>query len=386
MQDISIGDEAHAKARKSSNGYVVVIQDSELLIRNDSNVTTGDYVTVRVVGPNSVAILNESDYTKQGLPGELFAIVDHCPDHYPSKVRCIEDPFVGEQWVVEELESEEDKIIPVLPLDAIAEDRAAICTSPSLWPGERVGERSEYSYSDELMECFDNSETVSPDRVEKLKGLIAKTKTVKQAELRLTETDFIAPKAVEQVSNNTHSISNDEDINQPPVDRQSSGRENVNRDCDKTQQTQDDLDQEEPPLSDSEVSYTTTRQRQRDANFTRKVKSAYNETCAICGKRRVTPDGKTEVEAAHIYPKSEGGADHVRNGLALCKFHHWAFDHGWISLKEDYRIIVADHPNQDGYEDLKNFDSKKLNLPEKEAHKPHVKFIREHQKIHGFEQ
>lgn len=229
MQGLSIGDKIRAEARKSSNGYVAVIQDSELLIRNDNSVTAGDSVTARIVGPNSVIISNSYDYCKEGLPGELFAIVDSCPDHHPSKVRCVEPPFVGEQFWIEELESESNDIIPILPLDAKAELRAAICTKPSFWPGERVGERSEYSYSDELVECFNNSEAVSPDRVEKLKGLIAKTRTVKQAELQLTETDFIAPEALEHISDNTDFATNDKtgDKNRSSVERQLLGRPDV---------------------------------------------------------------------------------------------------------------------------------------------------------------
>ena len=387
MSELSIGDEARAEARKSSNGYVAVIQDSELLIRNDNSISAGDTVTARVVGPNSVIVTSGYSYNKEGLPGELFAIVDTCPDQYPSKVRCIEPPFVGEQFLVEELESESNEIIPVLPLDAKAVRRAAICTKPSLWPGERVGERSEYSYSDGLVECFNNSETVSPDRVEKLKGLIAKSRTVKKSDLRLTETNFIAPEALEYISDDTELPSKDmaENNSQFSTERQSSGQTDIDKKSDKSKQTPVDREQKEPPLSDDELTYTTTRQHQRDADFAQRVKSVYNEKCAICGERRVAPDGNPEVEAAHIYPRSEGGVDHVRNGLALCKFHHWAFDSGWISLRENYRIIVADYQDHDGYEELKKFDSEKLHLPDKDDHRPHQKFIREHQRIHGFD-
>lgn len=388
MNGLSVGDEVSAKAEKSSNGYVAVVWDSELLIRNDNNISAGDSVTVRVVGPNSVVVPSGYSCNKEGLPGELFAIVDHCPDHYPSKVRCIEPPFVGEQFLIEELESESNEIVPILPLDTKAVQRAAICTKPSLWPGERVGERREYSYSDELVECFNSSETVSPARVEKLKGLIAKTRTAIKPELRLTETDFIAPEALEYISDDTEaSLENMISGNsQPSTESQFFKQTSMNKKSDESQQTLVNREQKEPPLSDGELTYTTTRRHQRDADFAQRVKSVYNEKCAICGERRVTPDGNPEVEAAHIYPKSEGGVDHIRNGLALCKFHHWAFDNGWMALRENYRIIVADYQDQDGYEDLEQFDSKKILLPEKDEHKPHEKFISEHQKIHELEQ
>lgn len=385
--NLSIGDEVRAEVRRDSNKYIAVIRNSEYLIRNDDRVLAGDSVAVRVVGPSSVIVPAGYDYDKEGLPGELFAIVDSCPDHYPSKVRCIEPPFVGEQCLIEELESEVNDIVPILPLDAKAAQRAAICTKPSLWPGERVGERSEYSYSDELVECFDNSETVSSDRVEKIKGLIAKTRTVKNPDLRLTQTDFIAPKAIKHVSDNTDSsLGNNTEINKSAsVEARPSGQMNVDDQSGENQQKPSNPEQQEPSLTGRELNYTTTRRRQRDAGFAKKVKSVYNEKCAVCGKRRVTPDGKPEVEAAHIYAKSEGGVDHVRNGLALCKFHYWAFDNGWISVTEDYSIIIAEYQNREGYNDLKKFDSEKLYLPDKNEYKPHQKFIREHQRVHGFD-
>lgn len=48
-----------------------------------------------------------------------------------------------------------------------------------------------------------------------------------------------------------------------------------------------------------------------------------------------------EVEAAHIVPHNEKGRDDVLNGLSLCHLHHWAFDSGWLTLQEDFRITVS---------------------------------------------
>ena len=28
------------------------------------------------------------------------------------------------------------------------------------------------------------------------------------------------------------------------------------------------------------------------------------------------------------------------NRLALCKNHHWAFDHGWFGVDDDYQIMI----------------------------------------------
>lgn len=54
---------------------------------------------------------------------------------------------------------------------------------------------------------------------------------------------------------------------------------------------------------------------------------------------------KAGVDAAHILPWADYELDHVRNGLCLCKLHHWAFDEGLLTVRpdgQDYRIHVTD--------------------------------------------
>jgi putative restriction endonuclease len=48
-----------------------------------------------------------------------------------------------------------------------------------------------------------------------------------------------------------------------------------------------------------------------------------------------------EVEAAHIVPHSSNGKDDIWNGIALCRIHHWAFDVGWFTLTDDWRLLVS---------------------------------------------
>jgi putative restriction endonuclease len=75
--------------------------------------------------------------------------------------------------------------------------------------------------------------------------------------------------------------------------------------------------------------------------FRRVVIQAYNHTCALCGVRIITPEGRTAVSAAHIVPWSISRNDDPRNGLALCGLHHWTFDQGVVGVTEDYRITVS---------------------------------------------
>jgi putative restriction endonuclease len=140
----------------------------------------------------------------------------------------------------------------------------------------------------------------------------------------------------------------------------------------------------EPQLTEDEEQFTETRRRARDSGFIESVREAYNQTCVVCGSSREAPDGRPEVEAAHIYPKSEGGADDVRNGVALCRLHHWAFDTGWLAFTDDHEILVKDVPEREGYYQFKQLEGNSLVLPEEGGVEPHPTYLQEHRELHGF--
>lgn len=140
----------------------------------------------------------------------------------------------------------------------------------------------------------------------------------------------------------------------------------------------------DPQLTEDEERFTETRRRERDSEFATTVREAYNRTCAVCGSSRETPDGSPEVEAAHIYPKSEGGSDDVRNGITLCRLHHWAFDTGWLAFTDDHEILVKDVPEREGYYEFKQLEGDSLVLPTDGGVEPHPTYLREHRGLHGF--
>ncbi|WP_336365266.1 HNH endonuclease [Halalkalicoccus salilacus] len=84
-------------------------------------------------------------------------------------------------------------------------------------------------------------------------------------------------------------------------------------------------------------------------------------------------EGTPEVEAAHIYPRSENGRDDVRNGIALCRLHHWAFDTGWLKISAEYEITVLEEPDRDEYHEFKHLDREKLRMPDRGA--PHPDYL-----------
>ena len=78
----------------------------------------------------------------------------------------------------------------------------------------------------------------------------------------------------------------------------------------------------------------------RSRAFQKRVCSLYNSRCAVCGGGLVSPTGSIEVEAAHIVPRSLKGADDARNGICLCRSHHWAFDRGLFGINHRAEIEV----------------------------------------------
>src|SRR5437870_12435647 len=62
---------------------------------------------------------------------------------------------------------------------------------------------------------------------------------------------------------------------------------------------------------------------------------------AICGYDARLGNTDLGLDAAHIKWHAAGGPDTPNNGMALCSFHHLAFDRGALSLNEDLRILVS---------------------------------------------
>lgn len=79
----------------------------------------------------------------------------------------------------------------------------------------------------------------------------------------------------------------------------------------------------------------------RSAAFRREIMRMYNYTCAVCQLRIFTAQGESVTEAAHIIPFKVSQNNDVRNGISLCKLHHWAFDKGLISVDEMYKVIIS---------------------------------------------
>lgn len=85
---------------------------------------------------------------------------------------------------------------------------------------------------------------------------------------------------------------------------------------------------------------TRTKRIARSQAFSRRLLPLYEHRCAVCGSAHGAANGTTEAEAAHIVPRGLKGADDARNGLALCRSHHWAFDRGLFGIRPNRRVVV----------------------------------------------
>ncbi|MFB6225200.1 MAG: HNH endonuclease, partial [Candidatus Paceibacteria bacterium] len=138
-----------------------------------------------------------------------------------------------------------------------------------------------------------------------------------------------------------------------------------------------------PELTE-DTEYEERKEKIRSQAFREMVRDAYDNMCAVCKKRRESPEGNPEIEASHIYPKSEGGKADPRNGIGLCHLHHWAFDVGWFVIDDDYKIHVRNAPNREGYHEFKQLENNRLHLPDDDNMKPHPTFLEAKRELEGF--
>ena len=79
-----------------------------------------------------------------------------------------------------------------------------------------------------------------------------------------------------------------------------------------------------------------TYQRVHQPVFRASVMRAYGTRCAVCALRH-----RELLDAAHIVPdREQAGVAAVRNGLALCKIHHAAYDCRVLGIRPDLVVEI----------------------------------------------
>lgn len=120
----------------------------------------------------------------------------------------------------------------------------------------------------------------------------------------------------------------------------------------------------------------------REAFFRKSIVHLYDYRCAFCRLKVTRTLKQSIVDGAHIKPFSEFYDSQVNNGLSLCKNHHWAFDKGWFTIDNQYKIIVAsDLEEESPYNrSMKEFQGEFILLPTTEQYFPRLEAIQWHRK------
>lgn len=123
-----------------------------------------------------------------------------------------------------------------------------------------------------------------------------------------------------------------------------------------------------------------TKIRKGQAFFRNTILSAYSNTCCITGINL-----PKLLQASHIKSWKDSNPATERNnptnGLCLNYLHHKAFDSGYITIDENYKIVISkqlqDNLTKDNYRILfEKYEGKSINLPHRFL--PNKSFIEYH--------
>ena len=133
------------------------------------------------------------------------------------------------------------------------------------------------------------------------------------------------------------------------------------------------------PFTAENKRITQISQEKRDQAFKNVVLEQYTFTCAVTGMQYYS-DHLVEAQAAHIIPKKIKGSDDPRNGIALSRIAHWAFDKGMFTISDQYEIIVhtkAKHAKVNKFPIL-DLHGVEISRPDDKAFWPHKDALKWH--------
>lgn len=138
------------------------------------------------------------------------------------------------------------------------------------------------------------------------------------------------------------------------------------------------LEQWAPFVAEDRAIYRVSRQK-RDAAFSDVVLANYDYACAVTGQRFRSPH-HVEAEGAHIIGKEVRGTDDPRNGIALAKSVHWAFDRGIFTISDQYEVVVNPKAHTARIDSFPLFemDRRRILLPKDQHYWPHQEALAWH--------
>lgn len=121
----------------------------------------------------------------------------------------------------------------------------------------------------------------------------------------------------------------------------------------------------------------TQTKKVRSQSFRDLVMLFYGYKCAITGEDMLIEyNSASNLQAAHIVAVGHGGGDNPANGLPLIQDLHWAFDYGFFTITDDFKIKV--HPQAKSSTWLSKLDGEELLLPEDSRAKPNLEALAWH--------
>lgn len=106
------------------------------------------------------------------------------------------------------------------------------------------------------------------------------------------------------------------------------------------------------------------------------VMQAYGYKCAITNQA-IFCNNLLNLEAAHIKPRAHNGLYLPCNGIAMSRDMHFAFDKGFFTIDENYKIVI--HPDvlrTDSY--INMYNGHELHLPQVDYFKPNQNYLQYH--------
>ena len=123
------------------------------------------------------------------------------------------------------------------------------------------------------------------------------------------------------------------------------------------------------------------QKQRRGRLFVEEVLDSYERQCAICNQSIRLGDTLIGIDACHVKPIQHFGDDHITNGIALCKIHHWALDRGAISISENRDLLISPKLNGSRINEyFHEFAQKPIFLPRNSSFHLNEENVRYHRK------
>lgn len=122
----------------------------------------------------------------------------------------------------------------------------------------------------------------------------------------------------------------------------------------------------------------------RDWKFRANIMRLYDNSCCISGFKIEPNHGL--IEACHIKQHAKHGIDTITNGIPLSINLHRAFDAGFISISNNYTVILKKESFNENTSpfSLGQFAGKKILLPEVDKYYPNLNHLRWHRQHFNF--